>query len=841
MSTGAASTPHTVMLAVHCKRGDNIDMKGPVRSYVQKNYGNHDASECSDDLEAMHSWRSSIIGQNGSPESLRDILCKYFRALSAMEARFPVSDDKDHIGLSFVWYDAFKPSKKTSQANLHFEKTSVLFNLGAVLSQMAISSDRSDPQGVKDACRYFQEAAGAFAYLREHEAMKVENPKPIDITPECTAMLEKLMLAQAQEIFYEKAIADGKTNAVVAKLGKQVAILYEEVHRAITGNAVLAGHFDKSWSNHTLGKSQFYDTQARYRQSLAHHEKEEIALAITYMRQAIHVLGDAKKLVKAVHEDMADNLRMLEKECMAKLSKLEKENLTVYLERIPSHEEVPKITGAQLVKSTTPPCLADGKVSDAFSTVVPQSSAKALSKYSGMVDEICREQLDRLAQASDDARIKLREWELPELLVALESGSAAGLPDHLRQELEEIERQGGGLAHLKGLSSQISENKSSAQAQLMSVEEQLNTEAKEDNALREQYKDRWTRSPSHTLTTTLWDRIAGYRANLQQAAASDQKIQQKLEANAERLEKLSLEWASSNMPRLQQPMMSVDDMEPAAVISNLRGALRQLDELGSQRAGLEESLKAMKEKDNILPKLMASSSDHEALFDAEIAKYNPIRDQVTRNCSTQDQVLRDIAQNYNKFVTLFGVADWRSACSTAAADVRNAVGLYRELRDNLSEGARFYLQLQEVITSLSQHCGDFCLTRRIQRDDLVEELQRKNQQASQAEADRLAALRISLQPPVPHGGPAPPSGAAYPQLAGNAAAAPPAPPHPHGQGYSSYAPGPPPQGGPGYGPPPPPPGQPLPPGYAFQNPYHQAAPRPSDGDAATSSNPMFRQ
>eukprot|EP00191_Tetraselmis_sp_GSL018_P024919 CAMPEP_0177627274 /NCGR_PEP_ID=MMETSP0419_2-20121207/31113_1 /TAXON_ID=582737 /ORGANISM="Tetraselmis sp., Strain GSL018" /LENGTH=411 /DNA_ID=CAMNT_0019128411 /DNA_START=56 /DNA_END=1287 /DNA_ORIENTATION=- len=246
------------------------------------------------------------------------------------------------------------------------------------------------------------------------------------------------------------------------------------------------------------------------------------------------------------------------------------------------------------------------------------------------------------------------------------------------------------------------------------------------------------------------------------------QIQQKLEANAERLEKLSLEWASSNMPRLQQPMMSVDDMEPAAVISNLRGALRQLDELGSQRAGLEESLKAMKEKDNILPKLMASSSDHEALFDAEIAKYNPIRDQVTRNCSTQDQVLRDIAQNYNKFVTLFGVADWRSACSTAAADVRNAVGLYRELRDNLSEGARFYLQLQEVITSLSQHCGDFCLTRRIQRDDLVEELQRKNQQASQAEADRLAALRISLQPPVPHGGPAPPSGAAYPQLAGNA-------------------------------------------------------------------------
>lgn len=46
----------------------------------------------------------------------------------------------------------------------------------------------------------------------------------------------------------------------------------------------------------------------------------------------------------------------------------------------------------------------------------------------------------------------------------------------------------------------------------------------QDKALREQYKERWTRPPSETLTTTLWERIAGYRANLQQAAASDAKV-----------------------------------------------------------------------------------------------------------------------------------------------------------------------------------------------------------------------------------------------------------------------------------------------------------------------------
>ena len=37
-----------------------------------------------------------------------------------------------------------------------------------------------------------------FAYLKEHEASKVDNPRPVDLSPECCSMLEKLMLAQAQ-------------------------------------------------------------------------------------------------------------------------------------------------------------------------------------------------------------------------------------------------------------------------------------------------------------------------------------------------------------------------------------------------------------------------------------------------------------------------------------------------------------------------------------------------------------------------------------------------------------------------------------------------------------------
>lgn len=43
-----------------------------------------------------------------------------------------------------------------------------------------------------------QEAAGMFAHVKENEASKIDNPRPIDLSPECLSMMEKLMLAQAQ-------------------------------------------------------------------------------------------------------------------------------------------------------------------------------------------------------------------------------------------------------------------------------------------------------------------------------------------------------------------------------------------------------------------------------------------------------------------------------------------------------------------------------------------------------------------------------------------------------------------------------------------------------------------
>ena len=62
---------------------------------------------------------------------------------------------------------------------------------------------------------------------------------------------------------------------------------------------------------------------------------------------------------------------------------------------------------------------------------------------------------------------------------------------------------------------------------------------------------------------------------------------------------------------------------------------------------------------------------------------------------------------------------WRTMAllfaQTAATEVRRSMAGYKEVRDNMSEGLRFYMSLQEAIAVLAQQAGDYALTRSLQR------------------------------------------------------------------------------------------------------------------------------
>ncbi|XP_024989602.1 vacuolar-sorting protein BRO1-like [Cynara cardunculus var. scolymus] len=722
----SSSSATNIMLAIHEKKTVSVDLYRPLRNYVVFNYSEREAQNLEDDLENLKEMRNTIERSSGADSlpSRRDLLQNYFKALTAVESRFPISPDKDHVNsVTFTWHDAFKNKNKASQQNIHLEKAAILFNLGAVHSQIGLTFDRSTVEGRRQASHSFIAAAGAFAFLRDNAATKasIGSSTTVDVSVECAGMLERLMLAQAQECVFENTIAKGSTPGVCAKISRQAGLYYEEAVAALNV-APLSQHFDKTWMSHIQLKAALFYAEACYRYSLELHEKDEIGEEIARLNSGISALSDAKKSSpRGAAQQILDAINKLESNLNCNLERAMKENDRVYLMRVPPASSLPPLPAFSLVKSMNMNDVLDASKEKMFASLVPDNSAKALSRYTEMVDELARTQAEKLQQGSELARVSLKEMDLPDSILALEGHSV--LPTALWEDVEAVQISGG-PAGLEGELQQLRDLRRVNHELLDQTEELLQKEAAEDAQFRSQFGTRWTRPQSSTLTKNLQDRLNRFAANLKQAADSDGKIERSVRDHMALMSILDSRPIESALPTLARPIMSLDANEDA-VVGALKQSLRQLETLGAQRAGLEDMLKDMKRKDDILPKLMTSIGSHEDLFRKEIAKYDQICEDISQNLQAQEQLLLHIQAQNSEFAGTFNIEDYRASCEKCYKQIEAAIARYREIKENINEGLKFYVTLQEAITNVKQQSNDFVMTRSIQCREMIEDVQRQ--------------------------------------------------------------------------------------------------------------------
>lgn len=793
-----------------------------------------------DDLDTIQRARANIISNPADMDSL----LKYHAALCAMESRFPIGEGDDEIEIEFAWFDAFRDTRRSENISLPFEKAAVLFNIGAAQSQHALSLDRKSEQGRKDSKRAFEEAAGVFVHLRDTLSMKLESPRPVDLTAECCTLLEALFLGQAQECVYEHSVATSRSPAVLARLAAAAGSYYKKCAETLSVQPLMV-HFDRAWSSHCNVKSLLCQVEATMQSSLdlrTSDLEKGVAREIARLRAARVLIEKAKKEGKAASKELQENILQKEKALNEQLAQAEKENNTVYLQRVPGEADLPDIEAFVAVKAVSPvEMLRPGSQALAlFGSVIPEGSTKALSRYTAMADSLVREQYEKLAHASDHARLKFREWELPEALHALESMSGvraiSSLPDAARADIDSIQSMGG-LSHLKELSLQIAELRRSCAEELDLAEQQLDNESAEDDQLRKHYGHRWRPASSAQLNRAMRDKVAGYRRNLTDAFKSDAENEQKLDEQASGLATLDLDAAAAEMPALRPPLLSTDDdMGPATSVATLWRAIEGQDVLSAQRAALEESLRDKRAKDDILPRLLAAQdSETENLYSKELQKYSALVAEVETNVSKQMKLLEVTQVHQQIFKNAYGYDDWKKQCTEAAKGIRARAASFRSLNDAFGEGLKFYISMQDHIAALRRQVSDFSMTRRLDRDQTVDDLRRQAEAADRMQ-QQMAAMHVQPQQPPPQGSythqgtPQPAPGSYY------------QPQHqPYGGSYvqpqqPSYQ-----QAGGGYGahPPPPPPSQP---GYPYQPapPGSGAPPHSQPQQQSSMQNPFLQ-
>ncbi|MED6147235.1 hypothetical protein PIB30_042189 [Stylosanthes scabra] len=123
----------------------------------------------------------------------------------------------------FVWYNAFNPQQNSSQHNIHLEKASVIFNLGAICTQIARSCDLTTIQGHHIAMDALNDVSHWFLVL---SPVAKKASSTMDLSEKCIQILCEIITAQIAELKRNPhSHSDGSSLA-----GYPVSLLYQKAY-----------------------------------------------------------------------------------------------------------------------------------------------------------------------------------------------------------------------------------------------------------------------------------------------------------------------------------------------------------------------------------------------------------------------------------------------------------------------------------------------------------------------------------------------------------------------------------------------------------------------------------
>jgi len=580
------------------RRSHTVNLSDAIKQYISNKYDQH-PDMFTKDLEIIEKMRATAIhAQEPHPSNIPK-LQSYAAQLVWISGKFPID-----VGVEFPWYPAlgYNTSRPITRNNIRFELANITFNLAAMYSQLAMSSNRSTPEGLKAAANNFCLAAGVLSHLRDSVLPELRTTPPEDMDTMTLECLEKLVLAQGQECFWQKAVKDGLKDATIAKLAARVSDLYNEASEA----GIQSDSISSEWIHHMTAKHHHFAAAAQFRAACDCLEKRKYGEEVARLRDSLICVNEALKEQRYINKVVLADLNGLKTRVAEDLKRAERDNDMIYLLPVPPKAELKILDRANMVKSRVPKEVADsnallgdnGELGPAlFSKLVPYSVHLAASIYVDRRDRLVNssiiEDLEALTAQIHDV---LRSLNLPGSLQALEK--PLGLPPGLVAHAEEI-RQQDGLNRLLRSMEDTKKLQQSDQAIYREGCDILESEAAEDEGARRKYgTDRWSRAPSEHAAPKLYAQIGEIEGYLNQAANSDNVVRTKLKENENLIRLLNgPDYDLENyVPSGRRPAITGDVEREAG---KLRGSFNEVSRLESRRRRKIEALRTKAKQDDI--------------------------------------------------------------------------------------------------------------------------------------------------------------------------------------------------------------------------------------------------
>ncbi|XP_037675884.1 rhophilin-2 [Choloepus didactylus] len=256
-STEEACTIPLIPLGL--KETKDVDFSIVLKDFILEHYS-EDSYLYEDEIADLMDLRQACR-RPSRDEAGVELLLSYFLQLGFVESRF--FSPTRQMGLMFTWYDSLT-GVPVSQQNLLLEKASILFNIGAIYTQIGTRCHRQAQAGLESAVDAFQRAAGVLNYLKE----TFTHTPSYDMSPAMLSVLVKMMLAQAQESVFEKISLPGIRNEffTLVKMSQEAAKVgevYQQLHAAMS-QAPVKENVPYSWASLASVKSHHYGALAHY-------------------------------------------------------------------------------------------------------------------------------------------------------------------------------------------------------------------------------------------------------------------------------------------------------------------------------------------------------------------------------------------------------------------------------------------------------------------------------------------------------------------------------------------------------------------------------------------------
>lgn len=230
-----------------------------------------------------------------------------------------------------------------------------MYNLASLYSQLAVSQNRSTSEGLKAACNYFCQAAGVIAHLKKDIIPEMRTVPPEDMDTMTLESVQQLLLAQAQECFWSKAVRDGLKDGLIAKLAAKVSDFYDQAAEFGTKSDTIS----TDWIHHMTAKHHHFAGAAQYRASLECLDKENYGEEVARLRDSLVCVNEALKEARWINKAVLADLNGLKLRVTEDLNRAEKDNDVIYLVPVPPKSELKVLGRAGMATPRIPTEIAD--------------------------------------------------------------------------------------------------------------------------------------------------------------------------------------------------------------------------------------------------------------------------------------------------------------------------------------------------------------------------------------------------------------------------------------------------------------------------------------------------